>query len=283
MKVSALDALNALVTQAESTRKAGRLVPQFKEAAEKLCAAARRFSKANTARIDQAGKAQVRLSDANARAVKLEELKKRAAMFQKEMIDKGTWKTAQQQVEQAESAINQERRESQDILTTLYDEYRQADTEQQEAAIRFENLKAELDRLQLTVDLDNPQEVASALQQAKDATPEGQLRTLRKEAQDHASFARLTRAQQHALLRMMIGRYRLLQDYFNSLPEDDRDSYDTNNLAATFTALKELSNKFRPGHCDAFQIAYRTEWQAYIDEAREDLMEAYAADTAEDS
>ncbi len=81
----------------------------------------------------------------------------------------------------------------------------------------------------------------------------------------------LDQREQFAQLKIWIGRYRRLQAWVESgeitgLSEDDQTQ-----LREIFPRLVGISKQYMPGYIEAFSRAFETDWDAYINEATEQL------------
>jgi hypothetical protein len=100
--------------------------------------------------------------------------------------------------------------------------------------------------------------------------PRGQIEALFEEVKmASAHFDRLSRAEQHAQLRVWLGRFRRLQA--QELTPDEQQA-----SQPIFYKLVELSKVYQPGYIDAFDKAFSTNWNSFIAQAEQDLRKAVA-------
>jgi len=196
----------------------------------------------------------------------LHELTRRTAQ-NRALMETDEFEEAQKLIENTKAEIERRKAEALEELEEIQNSLEDARVEVRSALGRYQELRRELDRLQLQPD-GELEEADRLVHVAETYFPEYQVRAFAREVEDGAAmFGMLDRREQYAQMKIWIGRLRRFQ---NSNPgEDERDI-----LEGVFRRLVSLSKQHEPGYIEAFNRQFSADWDTYIAEAQEALRQA---------
>lgn len=265
-----LERLNELVRQAEARSRAKKLGADAGQAATQFRDAEGRAREAS-ARLREVRPARTReLEQADTDEQQLKELTRKLAQYKAALEPNAD---AEALIDTARGEIDRARREARAALDEAGREADDARKALRAAIDHYQQVRRELDRLQ-------PQlaETFTAddrlLRDAETLFPGGELQALAREVEAGASyFGMLSRVEQYAQLKIWIGRYRQLQ------AADDPENSDEKQAQSlrVFHQLKTLSKQHEPGYIEAFRLDFHADWDAYIADAQEQLLQATEA------
>jgi hypothetical protein len=171
---------------------------------------------------------------------------------------------AEHLIQVSRDEIVRRRHEAQGELDQINRELESARRELRAALDRYDQVRREIDRLQVVVDVELIDEDHLA-QIAETYFPEYQIRAFAREVDESAgAFGMMDRREQYAQMKIWIGRLRRFQS--GEPLEDEREI-----LEGVFRRLVTLSKQYEPGYIEAFNRQYAADWDAYIVEATEAL------------
>lgn len=269
----ALERLAGMVQQAESRTRAQKLGQETRQAAERLGVAEDRMRAAERQLAESRPVATRDLEKADADEVLLKELTRKLAHILSS-LDPGDRDTATKEVEVAKQEIATLRKTAQELLETTVREADAARKELKAAREEYQKLRKELDVLLPHLSSD----FATGDRLARDADmyfPAGQIQALAREVDDgERHFGSLDKSQQFAQLKIWIGRFRRLQAWVESGEPTGLTDDEVQQLREIFPRLVGISKQYMPGYIEAFSRSFETDWDAYVNEAAEQLQQA---------
>lgn len=263
-----LERLSEMVRQAEAKSRAQKLGVEARQAAEALRAAEERARVADKKLHDDRPALTRAREEADVDDQKLKELtRKIAQMLSSGAISRDDARTFTTECEASQKEIDEKRRGALAALEALNREAGEARRALQAAMESYAQTRRELDRLQpqLAADFVGDDRLARS---AELLLPAGQVHALAREIDDaQAHFGMLDPREQLAQLTIWIGRYRRLQALeLPDLTEEDRAM-----LTRLFPRLVGISKQYEPGYIEAFRQGFNTDWDAYVNDAEEQL------------
>lgn len=269
---SALERLAELVRQAESKTRAQKLGAETQQAAERLRLAEERARKAERRLLD-VRPARIRdLEQADSDEIKLKELMKKLAQSLVS-LEAAQQKIAEQEIVNAQAEIGVKRREATEELDAVLKESDAARRELKQARELYQQLRRELDQI-LPHLADNFSNEDRIVRESETFFPGGQIQALAREVADGEShFGMLDQKEQFAQLKIWIGRFRRLQSWAESGTADalGLSEEDHSLLREIFPRLVGISKQYMPGYIEAFSRSFETDWDAYVAEAEEQM------------
>jgi hypothetical protein len=270
---ASLERLNELVRQAEAKSRAKKLGSETQQAAEQLRTAEQR-ARVAAKRLREVRPARLReLEQAESEEQQLRELTKKLAQF-KSSLDPDT--QAEALIDGARAEIDRVRREATTALEEVNKESDEARKGLRAAMETYLQLRKELDRLQPQL-ADSFSQDDKLLSEVETYFPGGQLQSLAREVEAAGPyFGVLSRPEQYAQLKIWIGRHRQFQAAGERESDASTAGGDEIPVLAqrVFHQLKGLSKQYEPGYIEAFRLDFHTDWNAYIAEAQEQLLQA---------
>lgn len=266
-----LERLSEMVRQAEAKSRAQKLGVETRQAAEALRAAEERARVADKLLHDERPARQKALEEADADEVKLKDLQRKIAfLLSSGAISKDNAGEYTAECDASRAEIDVKRRTAFSALEALTRAASEARKALQAAMDHYATVRRELDRLQpqLASDFAGDDRVARS---AEMLLPAGQIHALAREIDDAAAhFGVLDPREQLAQLTIWIGRFRRLQD--GDLPDITEE--DRALLLRLFPRLVGISKQYEPGYIEAFRQGFKTDWDAYVADAEEQLRQA---------
>ncbi len=269
----ALDRLAGMVQQAESRTRAQKLGQETRQAAERLATAEDRMRAADRHLAETRPVATRDLEKADADDARLKDLTRKLAQLLG-TLDPGDRETATKEVEVAKQEIATLRKSAQESLETAVREADAARKELKAACEEYQKLRKELDVLLPHLSND----FATGDRLIRDSGmffPAGQIQALGREVEDgERHFGLLDKSQQFAQLKIWIGRFRRLQSWVESGEPTGLSDDEVQLLREIFPKLVGISKQYMPGYIEAFSRSFETDWDAYVNEAAEQLQQA---------
>ena len=265
---SSLDRLAEMVRQAEAKSRAQKLGVETRQAAEALRAAEEHARVADKKLHEERPALQKGLEESEADEVKLKDLQRKIAfLLSSHAISKDDAGTYTAECDASRIEIDLKRRTAFAALEILTKTASEARKTLQIAMEHYSTVRRELDRLQpqLAPDFAGDDRVARS---AEMLLPAGQIHALAREVDDAANhFGMLDPREQLAQLTIWIGRFRRLQDGdIPDVTEEDRAL-----LVRLFPRLVGISKQYEPGYIEAFRQGFKTDWDAYVADAEDQL------------
>ncbi|WP_165226115.1 hypothetical protein [Aquisphaera insulae] len=267
-----LERLAELVRQAEAKTRARKIEGEIQQAADQFRATELRARHA-VERLRTARPASLKaLEQADADEQLLKDLVRKLAQFKSSLESQGD---AEQLISTSQAEIERIRKQSRADLEEIAREVDEARRELRTALDQYRQLRKELDRL-----LPELAERFAAedrlLWDAESHFPGGQLQLLAHEVDAGLNaYANLGKLEQYARLKVWIGRFRCYQ------AAHERDNDTTEELQTlghrVFHQLKWMSRQYEPGYIEAFRQDFSTDWNAYVAEAQDQLVQAIEA------
>lgn len=269
----ALDRLAGMVQQAESRTRAQKLGQETQQAAERLATAEERMRVADRHLAETRPVASRDLEKADAEETLLKDLTRKLAQILNS-LDPNERDAATREVEVAKQEILLLRKTAQESLETAIRETDAARKELKTAREDYQKLRKELDVLLPHL----ADDFVAGDRLARDSDmyfPAGQIQALAREVDDgERHFGSLDQRQQFAQLKIWIGRFRRLQAWVESGEPTGLNDDEVQQLREIFPRLVGISKQYMPGYIEAFSRTFETDWDAYVNEAAEQLQQA---------
>lgn len=260
---ASLGQLAELLRRAEAKTRVQELNDLAKGSAAQLKAAEERIKQVEARSRDVRPIRQKEIEQIDQEETLLRELVRRTAQ-NRGLLEPEQFREAELLIQNSREEINRRRLEAQTELDQIARETESSRREMRQALERFHQVRRELDRLQVHVEGEMPDEERLTLI-AETYFPEFQIRAFAREVEDSAAvFGMLDRREQYAQMKIWIGRLRRFQ---MSDPLDDEREI----LENVFRRLVSLSKQYEPGYIEAFNRQYAADWDAYIAESQEAL------------
>jgi hypothetical protein len=268
----ALDQLAELVRQAEAKTLARRIESETQQVAERFRIAEQRSRRAiEKHRTVRPAKLQS-LEQTDIDEQLLKDLVRKLALYKSSLASQTD---AEKLIAASQAEIERTRHENRTELEEINHELEESRRELRAAIDAYRQLRRELERLQpeLAVQFADDDRL---LWDAEAYFPGGQLQLLAQEVEASlGTYARLSKLEQYARLKVWIGRFRFYQ------ASQDHEAEQNDDLQAlshrVFHQLKWLSRQYEPGYIEAFRQDFSTDWAVYVTEAQEQLRQANEA------
>jgi hypothetical protein len=263
MSSASLGQLAELLRRAEARTRVQELNDLALTSAQQLKSAEERIKVVETRARDVRPERQKEIEQIDQDESLLRELIRRTAQ-NRGLLEPEQFREAELLIQGSREEISRRRHEAQTELDQIARETESARREMRQALERFHAVRRELDRLQVHVEGELPDEEKLTLI-AETYFPEYQIRAFAREVEDSAGvFGMLDRREQYAQMKIWIGRLRRFQ--MSDPLEDEREV-----LENIFRRLVSLSKQYEPGYIEAFNRQYAADWDAYIAESQEAL------------
>lgn len=258
-----LGQLAELLRKAEAKTRVQELTELTQAAVEQLRAAEDRIQQVEERSQTIRPTRQKEVEQAETDEVLLRDLVRRTAQ-NRGLLGSEELREAERLIQVSRDEIQRRRYEAQSELDQINRELESARRELRAALDRYEQVRRELERLQVQVDVEMIDEDHLA-HIAETYFPEYQIRAFAREVEESAgAFGMMDRREQYAQMKIWIGRLRRFQA--GDPLEDEREI-----LEGVFRRLVTLSKQYEPGYIEAFNRQYAADWDAYIAEATEAL------------
>lgn len=258
-----LNELEQLVSEAETRAAREKIEASLRTALDAWNAAVREAQDAKEAFSQLESSVETDVQRLDLEQQRLTDLENRMATVRSYLADTSL---AEQLVENARTAISQERREVQSRIDEAEERVRVATTALQQASHAYRRSREDAD----TAGVGTKLEGAPGMREVMRVLPQGELLELEQEVADVQNwFDTFSAEEQLARLKVWIGRLRRLQEEITDPEAESRSR-------KVFTALVGISKTHQPGYVDAFRTDYVTDWNAYIIAAERQFTEAQA-------